>query len=64
MQRTGQALQKSLDPDHSPHGVAAQLGEMGTDGAYPMDGFSGRFDSQAQSRGSNPSRGAAGAASA
>jgi phospholipase C len=38
VQRKGEALTKSLDPDHSPHGVAIQLGDKhGED--YPMDGF-------------------------
>ena len=38
VQRHGEALQKRLDPDHSPQGVAKQLGTK-TDGDYPMDGF-------------------------
>jgi phospholipase C len=38
VQRTGEALRKSLDPDHSPHGVAIQVGEKQGD-VYPMDGF-------------------------
>jgi phospholipase C len=38
VQREGEALQKRLDPDHSPEGVAIQLGESRGD-AYPMDGF-------------------------
>ncbi|MFL5862760.1 MAG: alkaline phosphatase family protein [Solirubrobacteraceae bacterium] len=45
VQRRGEALQKSLDPDHSPHGVATQLGAKGADGAYPMDGFVRAFAS-------------------
>jgi phospholipase C len=38
VQGKGEALQKRLDPDHSPRGVAVQLGEQ-TDDTYPMDGF-------------------------
>ncbi len=38
VQRMGEALKKSLDPDHSPAGVAKQLG-VEADGRYPMDGF-------------------------
>ena len=38
IQHKGEALQKRLDPDHSPAGVAEQLGAP-TDGRYPMDGF-------------------------
>ena len=38
VQRHGEALQKSLDPDHSPPGVAKQLGAP-QGGRYPMDGF-------------------------
>ena len=38
VQHKGEALQKSLDPDHSPHGVAIQIGEKHGD-VYPMDGF-------------------------
>jgi phospholipase C len=42
VQRKGEALQKRLDPDHSPHGVAIQLGER-RGGGYPMDGFVNSF---------------------
>jgi phospholipase C len=38
VQRMGEALQKRLDPDHSPAGVAKQLGAR-TGDMYPMDGF-------------------------
>jgi phospholipase C len=38
VQRIGEALQKRLDPDHSPAGVAKQLGAPQGD-VYPMDGF-------------------------
>ncbi len=38
VQRHGEALNKSLDPDHSPEGVAVQLGQLDS-GRYPMDGF-------------------------
>jgi phospholipase C len=38
IQRAGEALSKALDPDHSPAGVAKQLGTL-SDGRYPMDGF-------------------------
>ncbi len=38
VQRLGEALQKSLDPDHSPAGVAKQLG-IQRDGVSLMDGF-------------------------
>jgi phospholipase C len=38
IQRTGEALSKALDPDHSPAGVAKQLGAPSA-GQYPMDGF-------------------------
>jgi len=38
VQRQGEALQKRLDPDHSPAGVAKQLGTP-RDGAFAMDGF-------------------------
>jgi phospholipase C len=38
VQRKGEALQKRLDPDHSPNGVARQLGTKQGD-EYPMDGF-------------------------
>jgi phospholipase C len=38
IQHKGEALQKRLDPDHSPAGVAVQLGTP-ADGQYPMDGF-------------------------
>jgi phospholipase C len=38
VQRHGEALQKSLDPDHSPAGVAKQIGTP-RNGTFPMDGF-------------------------
>jgi phospholipase C len=38
IQRRGEALQKRLDPDHSPAGVATQLGTKRND-EFPMDGF-------------------------
>ena len=38
IQRKGEALEKRLDPDHSPAGVARQLGQL-IDDQYPMDGF-------------------------
>src|SRR5947209_4363911 len=38
IQRKGEALSKALDPDHSPAGVAKQLGTP-HEGQHPMDGF-------------------------
>ncbi len=38
VQRAGEALQKRLDPDHSPAGVAKQLGTQ-RGAIFPMDGF-------------------------
>lgn len=38
VQRHGEALQKRLDPDHSPAGVTKQFGEA-KNGVFPMDGF-------------------------
>src|SRR3954454_9696275 len=37
VQRSGEALQKKLDPDHSPKGVATQIGPGY--GETPMGGF-------------------------
>jgi phospholipase C len=39
VQRQGEALQKSLDPDHSKAGVHNQLGPWGADGRPEMGGF-------------------------
>ena len=38
VQRSGEALQKKLDPDHSKTEVAKQIGTL-VDGTAPMDGF-------------------------
>jgi phospholipase C len=38
IQRPGEALQKKLDPNHSPEGVQIQLGKA-VGGVYPNDGF-------------------------
>jgi phospholipase C len=39
VQRVGEALQKRLDPDHSPAGVRKQLGPGYTEGGPPNGGF-------------------------
>jgi phospholipase C len=39
IQRPGEALQKRLDPDHSPPGVRKQVGPGYTRGGPPMGGF-------------------------
>jgi phospholipase C len=39
VQRPGEALQKRLDPDHSPAGVRKQVGPGYTQGGPPMGGF-------------------------
>src|SRR4051812_21642951 len=43
VQRTGVALQKRLDPDHSPHGVGVQVGPGYTQGGPLNHGFVRNF---------------------
>src|SRR4051794_13325373 len=43
VQRPGEALQKRLDPDHSPHGVGVQLGSGYSKGGPANHGFVRNF---------------------